>query len=52
MLLWRPILRSRYRNGKMYDKMPLGLLGRLKVLLPCLKKIWADGAYTGEKLAG
>ncbi len=24
----------------------------LKPLLPRLKKIWADGAYTGEKLAG
>lgn len=24
----------------------------LKALLPRLKKIWADGAYTGEKLAG
>ena len=24
----------------------------LKPLLPHLKKIWADGAYTGEKLAG
>jgi putative transposase len=29
-----------------------GLLGGLKPLLPRLKKIWADGAYTGEKLAG
>ncbi len=28
------------------------LLAGLKPLLPCLKKIWADGAYTGEKLAG
>ncbi len=28
------------------------LLAGLKVLLPHLKKIWADGAYTGEKLAG
>ncbi len=28
------------------------LLAGLKVLLPRLKKIWADGAYTGEKLAG
>jgi putative transposase len=27
------------------------LLARLKTLLPRLKKIWADGAYTGEKLA-
>jgi len=27
------------------------LLGGLKPLLPRLKKIWADGAYTGEKLA-
>jgi putative transposase len=27
-------------------------VGRNKVLLPRLKKIWADGAYTGEKLAG
>ncbi len=27
------------------------LLAGLKVLLPRLKKIWADGAYTGEKLA-
>ena len=27
------------------------LLAGLKALLPCLKKIWADGAYTGEKLA-
>ncbi len=24
----------------------------LKALLPRLKKIWADGAYTGETLAG
>jgi putative transposase len=23
----------------------------MKALLPSLKKIWADGAYTGEKLA-
>src|ERR671911_1210650 len=29
-----------------------GLLARLKLLLPRLKKIWADGAYTGETLAG
>jgi putative transposase len=29
-----------------------GLLAGLKPLLPQLKKIWADGAYTGEKLAG
>jgi len=29
-----------------------GLLAGLKPLLPKLKKIWADGAYTGEKLAG
>ena len=29
-----------------------GLLAGLKLLLPRLKKIWADGAYTGEKLAG
>jgi putative transposase len=28
------------------------LLAGIKVLLPPLKKIWADGAYTGEKLAG
>jgi putative transposase len=28
------------------------LLAGIKVLFPCLKKIWADGAYTGEKLAG
>jgi putative transposase len=28
------------------------LLAALKPLLPRLKKIWADGAYTGEKLAG
>jgi transposase len=27
------------------------LLAGLKALLPRLKKIWADGAYTGEKLA-
>jgi putative transposase len=27
------------------------LLAGLKLLLPSLKKIWADGAYTGEKLA-
>ena len=27
------------------------LLAGLKLLLPRLKKIWADGAYTGEKLA-
>ena len=27
------------------------LLAGLKPLLPRLKKIWADGAYTGEKLA-
>jgi putative transposase len=29
-----------------------GLLAGLKPLLPRLKKIWADGAYSGEKLAG
>jgi putative transposase len=29
-----------------------GLLAGLKALLPRLKRIWADGAYTGEKLAG
>jgi putative transposase len=28
------------------------ILAGLKPLLPRLKKIWADGAYTGEKLAG
>jgi putative transposase len=28
-----------------------GLLAGLKALLPRLKKIWADGAYTGDKLA-
>jgi len=28
------------------------LLAGLKALVPRLKKIWADGAYTGEKLAG
>ena len=28
------------------------LLAGLKPFVPCLKKIWADGAYTGEKLAG
>ena len=28
------------------------LLAGIKVLLPRLQKIWADGAYTGEKLAG
>jgi putative transposase len=28
-----------------------GLLAELKALLPSLKKIWADGVYTGEKLA-
>jgi putative transposase len=28
------------------------LLAGLKALLPRLKKVWADGAYTGEKLAG
>jgi putative transposase len=28
------------------------LLAGLKPLVPRLKKIWADGAYTGEKLAG
>jgi putative transposase len=27
-------------------------LAGLKPLLPRLKTIWADGAYTGEKLAG
>ena len=27
------------------------LLAGLKPFVPCLKKIWADGAYTGEKLA-
>jgi putative transposase len=27
------------------------LLAGIKVLLPRLKKIWADGAYTGDKLA-
>ena len=25
---------------------------RAKALLPCLQKIWTDGAYRGEKLAG
>jgi putative transposase len=29
-----------------------GLLAGLKPFVPRLKKIWADGAYTGEKLAG
>ena len=29
-----------------------GLLARLKSLWPRLKKIWANGAYTGEKVAG
>jgi transposase len=28
------------------------LLGGLKPFVPRLKKIWADGAYTGEKLVG
>jgi len=28
------------------------LLAGIKVVLPRLQKIWADGAYTGEKLAG
>jgi putative transposase len=28
----------------------VSFLAGLKVLLPRLKKIWADGAYTGEKL--
>ena len=28
------------------------LLAGPKPLLPCLQKIWADGAYRGEKLAG
>jgi putative transposase len=28
------------------------LLAGLKPFVPRLKKIWADGAYTGEKLAG
>jgi putative transposase len=27
------------------------LLAGLKPLVPCLKKFWADGAYTGEELA-
>jgi putative transposase len=27
------------------------LLVGLKSLVPCLQKIWADGAYTGEELA-
>ena len=27
------------------------LLAGLKPFVPCLKKIWADGAYAGEKLA-
>ena len=27
------------------------LLAGLKPLLPCLKRIWADGAYSGEELA-
>jgi putative transposase len=27
------------------------LLAGLKPLVPCLQKIWADGAYTGEELA-
>jgi len=29
-----------------------GLLGGLKLFLPRLKKIWADGVYTVEKLVG
>ena len=29
-----------------------GLLAGLKPFVPRLRKIWADGAYTGEKLAG
>jgi putative transposase len=29
-----------------------GLLAGLRPFVPRLKKIWADGAYTGEKLAG
>jgi putative transposase len=29
-----------------------GLLAGLKALLPRLKKIWADGAYTRDMLAG
>jgi putative transposase len=29
-----------------------GLLAGLEALLPRLKTIWADGAYTGETLAG
>ena len=24
----------------------------LKPFVPCLKRIWTDGAYAGEKLAG
>jgi len=28
------------------------LLAGLKPFVPCLKKIWADGAYTGAKLTG
>ena len=27
------------------------LLAGLKTIVPCLKKIWADGAYSGEELA-
>ncbi len=34
------------------NRRPQCLLAGIKVLLPRLKKIWADGAYTGEKLAG
>jgi transposase len=34
------------RGGAQY------LLAGLKPFVPRLKKIWADGAYTGEKLAG
>lgn len=28
------------------------LLTAVNPLVPCLKKIWADGAYSGEELAG
>ena len=28
------------------------LLVESKLLMPCLRKIWADGAYSGEELTG
>src|SRR5215212_10543968 len=48
-------MRPAVRHLGRYTKQGLGarcLLAGLKPFVPRLKKIWADGAYTGEKLAG